>query len=238
MKMSRARPNYGVYDPAAIIIFSALIGWEIYNIIFEESITWKVIWAILLIVFLFLLASILLDSRYFHKVAVRDRFVELAKPKDGDVVLDIGTGRGPIAIGFAKALKKGKVIGTDIWSQSSLSGNRIENAQENARIEGVTDKVEFKTADARKLPFRDEYFDIVTLGFTLHNIRRGKLKAIEEIVRVLKPNGKLLIAEVPIFWPRQRLRRALERYGISDLRSCAVGINEYIGYGIKYRKRM
>jgi ubiquinone/menaquinone biosynthesis C-methylase UbiE len=85
----------------------------------------------------------------------------------------VGTGRGLHAIGFAKALEKCKVIGIDVWSQTSLSGNRMEKALENAKIEGVSEKVEFKNADARELPFLDEYFDVVVCSFVLHNIGKN-----------------------------------------------------------------
>jgi hypothetical protein len=55
----------------------------------------------------------------------------------------------------------GEATGVDIWQAEDLSGNRPEATLENARREGVEDRVRIHTADMRKLPFPDGTFDVV-----------------------------------------------------------------------------
>ena len=58
-------------------------------------------------------------------------------------------------IGAAKRLKSGKATGIDIWSQQDLSGNSADAVKQNAKIEGVNDRVRIETSDARKLVYPD-----------------------------------------------------------------------------------
>jgi len=109
----------------------------------------------------------------------------------------VGCGLGKIAIGIAKSLKTGKVVGIDIWDKREIPGNSPERAYENAEIEGVKDKVEFRYGNVIEIPFPDETFDLVTCGSVLNNLRseKEKVKALREIHRVLKPRGKFLLIE-------------------------------------------
>lgn len=70
-------------------------------------------------------------------------------------------------------------------------------AERNAELEGVIDRVEFVHGDARELPFDDASFDVVVSNLTLHNIpaRDGRERALREIVRVLRPGGRLRIVD-------------------------------------------
>jgi arsenite methyltransferase len=65
-------------------------------------------------------------------------------------------------------------------------------------IEGVADRVEVQTADARKLPFDDASFDVVLSSGALHNIYNAgeRQTAVREIARVLKVGGRVLIVDV------------------------------------------
>jgi SAM-dependent methyltransferase len=68
-------------------------------------------------------------------------------------------------IGAAKRLKTGRAVGIDLWQAEDLSGNTPVGTLNNATIEGVADKVEVHTGDARKLPFDDASFDVVACQF-------------------------------------------------------------------------
>ena len=79
-----------------------------------------------------------------------------------------------------------------------LTGNRTEATLDNARLEGVADRVEVKTADMRQLPFADATFDLVVSFAAIHNLyaEGDRAQAIREIARVLKPGGQALIADI------------------------------------------
>jgi ubiquinone/menaquinone biosynthesis C-methylase UbiE len=132
-------------------------------------------------------------------------------------VLDVGCGRGLLLIGAAKRLTTGKAVGVDIWQTEDLSGNRPEATQENARLEGVSDRVEVKDGDARRLPFADGTFDVVVTKWVLHNIYNAAERdtAVREIARVLKPGGRLLIGDVR---HTGRYAQVLRQSGLEDVR--------------------
>ena len=217
-KVERKKPNYGVYDPYSILILLILTILLIGIFLMIDNLIVKFASLIFLIVSFFFLFPPIFGSTNFAKMKLRQKIISIAQPEENDVILDVGTGRGLHAIGFAKALQKCRVIGVDIWSQTPLSGNRIENALENAKIEGVSDKVEFKNADVRKLPFPDKYFDVVVCSFVLHNIRKEWRKALKEMIRVLKTSGKLVIAEIGYGpFSKKNMTDALEKSGASDI---------------------
>jgi SAM-dependent methyltransferase len=127
----------------------------------------------------------------------RDRMLGLVAWRGGERVLDVGTGRGLLMIGAARRLSSGMAVGVDIWNAQDLSGNGPERTLENARLEGVADKIELKTEDARKMSFADASFDVVVSNLALHNIddAAGRDQACREIARVLKPGGRALISD-------------------------------------------
>jgi arsenite methyltransferase len=132
------------------------------------------------------------------KVRDRNRFLDLLSWRGDEQVLDVGCGRGLLLIGVAKRLTTGRATGVDIWQAQDLSGNRPEATLENARLECVADRVELKTADMRELPFPDGTFDAVVSSWAVHNLYdpKAREKALREIVRVLKPGGRLLLRDI------------------------------------------
>jgi arsenite methyltransferase len=139
-----------------------------------------------------------LDSK-FGKVRERERLLDFLTWTGRERVLDVGCGRGLLLIGAAKRLTGGgSAAGIDLWQQEDLSDNRPEATLENARLEGVAERVEVHTADMRKMPFPDGSFDTVLSMNAIHNIYSapGRAAAIAEICRVLKPGGAVLIVDV------------------------------------------
>lgn len=132
------------------------------------------------------------------KVREREKLLDRISWSGKERVLDVGCGRGLMMIGAAKRLTSGKATGIDIWQAEDLSGNRPEAALENARREGVADRVEVKTADMREIPFPDGSFDVVVSCAAIHNLYSApdRAKAISEIARVLKPGGTALIDDI------------------------------------------
>lgn len=131
------------------------------------------------------------------KFNVRDKMLSRIDWQGSETVLDVGTGRGFLAVGAAKKLSTGKVVGVDIWRAEDLSGNSRENTLENVRLEGVDGKVEIRSEDARNMSFADGTFDAVISLLCLHNIegKQEQESACREIARVLKPGGTAVIGD-------------------------------------------
>lgn len=134
----------------------------------------------------------------FGKFRIRDALMSRIAWRGDERVLDVGCGHGLLLVAAAKRLTTGRAIGIDIWSQVDQGDNHPENTARNARIEGVADRVEIRDGDARKLDFPDEYFDVVVSSLALHNIpeKAEREQAIREIVRVLKPGGRVAIYDI------------------------------------------
>ena len=113
--------------------------------------------------------------------------VMVANLKEGDKALDIAGGTGDLSLAFAKKVgKTGQVVHTDInYAMLSTGRDRLLN-------KGVV--LPTLVCDAEKLPFPDNYFDVVSVAFGLRNMTH-KDAALREMNRVLKPRGKLLVLE-------------------------------------------
>lgn len=132
------------------------------------------------------------------KIRSRDKLLDHLSWTGAERVLDVGCGRGLLLIGAARRLTTGSATGIDLWQTEDLSGNRPEATRENARLEGVADRVDVRTADMRKLPFADGSFDVIVSSAAIHNLYAAKdrSRAIAEICRVLKPGGRALIDDI------------------------------------------
>lgn len=132
------------------------------------------------------------------KLKDREKLLNLVQWSGSELVLDVGCGRGLMLVGAAKRLTSGKVIGIDLWHQHDQANNSSADALSNAATEGVTKRVEVKTADMRQLPFPENYFDVVISSWAVHNLEAetDRKKALDEIIRVLKPNGMVVLADI------------------------------------------
>ena len=113
---------------------------------------------------------------------VASRLVEIAAPKRGHHVLDVGTGTGLVAHLIAARVKPGTVIGIDLSEQmlSIARARRLPNSQ-------------FVGMAAERLVFRPSTFDLVTMGEALTYFA-DPMAALEEAHRVLKPKGRIAVS--------------------------------------------
>jgi SAM-dependent methyltransferase len=143
-------------------------------------------------------AAIMVWGSRCGKLRLRDKLIARLALRGDERVLDVGCGHGLMLLGAAKKLTTGRAVGIDLWQKQDQAGNSREATLENAAREGVGERVELIDGDARQLPFEKETFDIVLSSWALHNIYEaaGRGKALEEIVRVLKPGGRILITDI------------------------------------------
>ena len=139
------------------------------------------------------------------KLRTRDRLLDCVgelRPWQGvEAVLDVGCGRGLMAIGAAKRLgaaQHGLAVGIDLWRMEDQSANTPAAALDNARIEGVAGRVRIDTGDARALPYADGSFDVVLSHWVVHNLEttEDRLQALDEMLRVLRPGGAIALADI------------------------------------------
>jgi SAM-dependent methyltransferase len=131
-----------------------------------------------------------------------------ALPGEPRSVLDLGTGTGSVAQLVAERFPKAQVTGVDV------SPKMIDVA----RAKGT--RVRFEVADAERLPYDDDAFDLVTLG--------NMIPFFDELARVTATDGHVLFAfsggdQTPIYVPFERLRAELASRGFADFADFSAG---------------
>jgi demethylmenaquinone methyltransferase / 2-methoxy-6-polyprenyl-1,4-benzoquinol methylase len=117
----------------------------------------------------------------------RKKSIQLLQSQHPKTVLDIATGTADFAI-EAMRLKPEKVVGVDI------SSGMLELGKKKIEKLGLQQTIELKLADSENLPFADNTFDAITVGFGVRNFENLE-KGIQDMHRVLKPGGKMIILE-------------------------------------------
>jgi demethylmenaquinone methyltransferase/2-methoxy-6-polyprenyl-1,4-benzoquinol methylase len=132
--------------------------------------------------------------------------VELAEVKPSDEVLDAACGTGDLSLLFAQS-EAHRVVGVD-FTEAMLEIARAKALALAARDLLDAAKIEFAHTDITQLRIEDGSFDIVSIAFGLRNVEKPEL-ALQEMRRVLRPGGRLLILEFSR--PRNPLARVVNQ---------------------------
>ena len=129
----------------------------------------------------------------------KGRVVKEARPRAGEKALDVCCGTGDIALELAR--RGAEVIGLD------FSERMLEIARERQSKQGnALGRMQFLRGDAQNLPFANETFDMVTIGYGLRNLASWET-GLHEMLRVAKPGGRVVILEFGK--PGNRMWRAI-----------------------------
>jgi len=117
------------------------------------------------------------------------RFIKCCGLKDGMKILDVGSGTGLTAIALAKALSgKCQIVGIEpVAAMAARAGANIKK-------EHLEDAVTIEQASAENIPGGDSVYDLVSCSFAVRHMNINK--ALSEFIRVLKPKGRLVIADI------------------------------------------
>ncbi len=138
----------------------------------------------------------------------RWRTTRLVPPVAGAPILDLCTGTGDLALAYDRAAaRQAPVIGADFCHEMLVLAGR------KAQRRGAAGRVRFLEADAQRLPFPDNAFQITTVAFGLRNVTDTD-RGLAEMVRVTRPGGKVAILEFsrPRHWLFGRLYRFYFRH--------------------------
>ena len=120
----------------------------------------------------------------------RKKVLKIVSDKKPKVILDIATGTGDLAILLTQTNAE-KIIGLDI------SAGMLEVGKKKIEEKKLSNVIELVLGDSENMPFEDNYFDAITVGFGVRNFENLE-KGFAEILRVLKPNGVFVILETSV----------------------------------------
>ncbi|MFX0096929.1 MAG: class I SAM-dependent methyltransferase [Candidatus Hodarchaeota archaeon] len=111
---------------------------------------------------------------------------QLKKFDPKGVLVDVGCGPGYLIMRISREIPHLKIVGVDI------SEEMIRRASTNLISLGLSNQVEFRKGDIKRMPFKEGTVDFVVSTFSLHHWSRPK-QSLKEIYRILKPKGRFLL---------------------------------------------
>jgi len=147
--------------------------------------------AFFLIIFLYFLYSRFLFSPRGKNIQkkIQAQLLETIQWDGKGKALDIGCGSGALTIMLAKKFPLSHITGVDNWG--TVWEYSKKKSEENARIEGVSERVVFQKASATSLPFDDHSFNAVVSNLTFHEVHdcKDKRRLLQEALRIIPKGG-------------------------------------------------
>lgn len=147
----------------------------------------------------------------------RKKAIRMLRAGSPRLVLDVATGTGEMAILACKTIGELKVFGIDI------SEGMLDIGRKKIEKEGLQGRVELQTGDSEAINYRENTFDAVMVAFGVRNFENLE-KGLEEMLRVLKPGGRLIVLEFSR--PKRKLIKGFYR---TYMRVIAPGIAQWFG---------
>lgn len=131
------------------------------------------------------------EEKYYRRQTADEKhlglLLDLIKPQKGNVILDLGTGTGYVAFGIARKYITSKVVGIDVVTDTLARNKKIVNERKILNLE-------FISYDGIKFPFPSNSMDYIVTRYAVHHFP-NIVGSFNEMYRVLKPKGKLVIAD-------------------------------------------
>lgn len=229
--MNKKKPNYGNWVPEKMLkgLLALAVVLFVLTVVFAKC--WLPVLAWICGILCALVTVFLIYMYVCHELFAFDKGNRMAQVHEHLVrhldwngkgtLLDIGCGAGALTIRCAKAFPKATVTGMDYWGKEwSYAKSQCE---ENAKIEGVAERVHFEQGDAAKLPYEDESFDAVVSNFVFHEVKTAKDKkdVVREALRVVKKGGSFafqdLFDQKQLYGDIHELVNELKKEGISEI---------------------
>jgi arsenite methyltransferase len=225
MTKKNEKADYGIDAPGLVRFFfvggaTAAILYFLSSLLFASYPVWAFLAHVIVgtvTMYLTGMGCLMLYWSKTVKVRGRESVLDQISWRGDEHVLDVGCGRGLMLIGAALRLTTGRAIGIDIWQAKDQSANAPEGALNNARIEGVLEKIEIQTADMRSLPFADHSFDVIVSHWVVHNLdsKTDRDLSLSEMARVLRPGGNIILCDIE---NRDVYLARLNELGLTNLR--------------------
>lgn len=197
--MTQQKPQFGIDAPTLVLGFA--VGGPLLLLAsfaaFLDPLQWLV-WTMRYTSVVLIGEAILMTlSSLYGKHIVLRRMVASLQLDGNEHVLDVGCGRGVLLLEAGQRLPRGRATGLDLWSTRDQSGNAAAVTQRNAELANLAERIQIDTGDMRHMPYADATFDVIVSSLAIHNLATedDRAQAIGEIVRVLKPRGKIALLD-------------------------------------------
>ncbi|WP_067499982.1 class I SAM-dependent methyltransferase [Actinoplanes sp. TFC3] len=208
--------DYGIDAPRLLIVPVVLIGAGV-----AQGVIQRTFWPLVGVVLILACCGLAFYASRSGKFVVWGRLLDGLNLRGSEDIVDLGCGRGALLISAARRVPAGRAVGVDLW-RADQSGNSPDATMRNAAAAGVADRVELHTGNFVELPLADASFDVVISNVALHNLKAhdDRDRAIDEAVRVLRPGGRLLIADLG---GTRQYQQRLQRLGMADVSRRGLG---------------